>query len=177
MADEWFYTQNGQQCGPVDFPQLQGLAASGSIHPSDLIWKQGMPNWAAASTIAGIFQAPPSPPPAPPPAQGYAPPPQGYAQAPAPFPQQSYGQPSAQGHVGMAITSFVLSLVGLIACLGGILLGLLAIIFGGVAISASNRTGDRRGRGLAVAGLIIGIFDVICWSMWTAAVRRHGGWR
>ena len=44
MADEWFFTQNGQQAGPVDFSVVQQMAAAGQIRPSDLIWKQGMPN-------------------------------------------------------------------------------------------------------------------------------------
>ncbi|MGD1277057.1 MAG: GYF domain-containing protein [Tepidisphaeraceae bacterium] len=65
MAEEWFYSQNGQQGGPVDFGALQRMAAAGQLHPSDLIWKQGMANWAAASSVGGIFAAPPPPPPPP----------------------------------------------------------------------------------------------------------------
>jgi TM2 domain-containing membrane protein YozV len=79
MADDWFYSQNGQQAGPVMFVALQSLAASGKLQPGDLIWQQGMPNWAPASTVQGLFQAAPPIPPAtnyPPqqiPMTGYAP--------------------------------------------------------------------------------------------------------
>jgi hypothetical protein len=174
MADEWFYTQNGQQCGPVDFSQLQGLASSGSIHPNDLIWKQGMPNWAAAGTVTGVFGAAPSSPQPPP--QAYAPPPpaqQGFPQPggyPLNYPQIQQSSP----HIGMAITSMVLSLIGLL-CLG-IITGPLGIIFGAIALSGMNKSGDNRGRGMAVTGLVVGILDIffgIAWFMYFLNHRHH----
>jgi TM2 domain-containing membrane protein YozV len=93
MADDWFYAAHGQQFGPVNFASLQGIAAAGNLQPGDLVWQQGMPNWAPASTVPGLFQAPaapvppPPPPPQPmnyppPPAAGGYPPPPGYAPAP-----------------------------------------------------------------------------------------------
>ena len=61
MASQWYYTNQGQQCGPVASDQLKQLAAAGRLQPSDLVWKQGMPQWSAASHISGLFpNAPPA---------------------------------------------------------------------------------------------------------------------
>ncbi|MGQ9574303.1 MAG: DUF4339 domain-containing protein [Thermoguttaceae bacterium] len=58
MADQWYYAHQGQQAGPVSTEQLRELAASGRLQPGDLVWKQGMAAWAAASTVEGLFAAP-----------------------------------------------------------------------------------------------------------------------
>ncbi len=95
------------------------------------------------------------PPPAPPgPPGGYQPPP-GYqpygAGGPAPMPTNS----------GMAIASMVLSLVGLIPCFWLFQVpGLLGLIFGFVGLN-QTKDGARRGRGMAIAGLVIGIILVV----------------
>ena len=41
----WYYVEAGQQAGPVDDAQLEGLASSGKIQPDTLVWREGMPNW------------------------------------------------------------------------------------------------------------------------------------
>ena len=41
--------------GPVSEEQLKQLAASGQLQPSDLVWKEGMSHWMAASSITGLF--------------------------------------------------------------------------------------------------------------------------
>ncbi|MGA3065330.1 MAG: GYF domain-containing protein [Tepidisphaeraceae bacterium] len=155
MADEWFYTDNGVQAGPVEFSVLQQMAAAGKIQPSELVWKQGMPNWTAAATIPGLFPAAPSPAPASPP-PGAVPPPvlQGY-----PMPM-----PGARSYFRMARNSMIFSLIGL-ACFGlfglGFVWGILGIIFGAMALSGMGTTGDKRGQGMAVIGLVLGIFDLL----------------
>ena len=61
---------NNQQMGPYDMAGLQQLVAQGFLTPATLVWKPGMPQWAAASTLpelAALFmpptpQAPPMPP-------------------------------------------------------------------------------------------------------------------
>jgi hypothetical protein len=57
MADTWYYAQNGQQYGPVSGGQLQQLAAAGQLQPVDLVWQEGMPNWAPAGTITNLIPA------------------------------------------------------------------------------------------------------------------------
>ncbi len=47
MAD-WYYTTNKQQMGPVSLQELQQLANKGLLRPTDLVWKDGMRDWAQA---------------------------------------------------------------------------------------------------------------------------------
>jgi hypothetical protein len=49
MTDEWYYASNGQQQGPVTTTALRGLLASGSVKSTDLVWREGMSNWAPAA--------------------------------------------------------------------------------------------------------------------------------
>ena len=81
-----------------------------------------------------------------------------------PFGQPQYApQPSAKTN-GMAIASLVMSLV---CC------NILGIIFGHVAISQINRTGEG-GRGMAVAGLVIGYASLVIGIIWGLAVAAAG---
>ena len=73
MADQWYYTRNKQQQGPVSLEQLKQLAAGGQLQPTDMIWKDGLPQWQAASSMGGLFGPAASPggaPPAAPPQVG-----------------------------------------------------------------------------------------------------------
>src|SRR5262249_25357433 len=57
----------GKQAGPFDMAGLQARVAEGAMTPDTLVWKQGMPAWAAARTVpelGGLFAA--APPPLPP---------------------------------------------------------------------------------------------------------------
>lgn len=66
----WFMAVNGQQVGPLEPGQLRQQIASGVLKPETLVWRQGLANWAPASTlpeVASLFS--PSgvmPPPLPP---------------------------------------------------------------------------------------------------------------
>lgn len=59
-----FVALNGQQSGPFDLPALQQLVQAGQLTSETLVWKQGMANWAAASTVvelAALFGSVPPP--------------------------------------------------------------------------------------------------------------------
>ncbi len=73
---DWHFTQNGQQAGPVTWTQLRQRATSGQLLATDMVWKNGMAAWAAASTINDLFPKPTSapPPPLPPVPTSAAPP-------------------------------------------------------------------------------------------------------
>lgn len=63
---------------------------------------------------------------------------------------------------GLAIAGFVCSIVGFFVF--GILLGVLAIIFSAVGLGKINKDPSKwKGKGLAIAGLIIGIVDIVGW--------------
>lgn len=64
MATEWYYAVGGSERGPVSSSELKRLAASGTIQPETLIWKDGYSAWVHASTAQGLFPSdvPPIPP-------------------------------------------------------------------------------------------------------------------
>jgi hypothetical protein len=109
----------------------------------------------------GILQPMSNQPPLPP-SQPYNQPPQG--QPPyggQPFPPQTgagaYGIPARTSN-GMAIAALITGLLGCIP----FLTGLLAIIFGILGIKRSKVS--QSGKGMAVAGLILGILSLLGWS-------------
>ena len=50
----YFVALDGKQAGPFDLGALQAKAAEGSLRRETLVWKQGMPAWAAAGTVAEL---------------------------------------------------------------------------------------------------------------------------
>jgi uncharacterized RDD family membrane protein YckC len=42
---QWFHAQGGQQIGPIDETEFQGLVRSGVVGSDTLVWREGMPNW------------------------------------------------------------------------------------------------------------------------------------
>lgn len=68
--------------------------------------------------------------------------------------------------VGMAITALVLGVLALLFCwtvVGGILFGLVAIIVGFIASRRAKR-GIARRRGMAVAGIVLGLIGLLLWT-------------
>ncbi len=78
--------------------------------------------------------------------------------------QNSYQAPQKTN--GFAITGFVLSLLG---CTG-----VLGLIFSAISLNQLKKNPNQGGKGLAIAGLVIGILDVIgiviYWIVVAAAV-------
>ncbi|MGI0133753.1 MAG: DUF4339 domain-containing protein [Candidatus Micrarchaeaceae archaeon] len=57
MAQQWYYSRNGQQHGPISEAELKQLAAVGKLKPTDMIWQEGMDNWVSAGSVKGLFLA------------------------------------------------------------------------------------------------------------------------
>jgi TM2 domain-containing membrane protein YozV len=55
QSNEWYYAQGEQQFGPVSFGELCELANNSRIHPSDLVWTNGLLDWTPAGHIAGLI--------------------------------------------------------------------------------------------------------------------------
>ena len=55
---QWFFSNAGQQRGPVSAEQLKQLAGEGRLLPGDLVWKDGMAQWAEAKNIEWLFPSP-----------------------------------------------------------------------------------------------------------------------
>ncbi|MEU2286684.1 DUF4190 domain-containing protein [Streptomyces sp. NPDC013178] len=71
---------------------------------------------------------------------------------------------------GLAIASLCCGIVGLFIL--NIVLGPLAIIFGAVA---RRQTAVRNGAGMAKAGIILGVVDVVLWLVLLAVAASNGG--
>lgn len=124
------------------------------------------------------MSSPPPPPNVPGQDGGFQPPPgyqqPGYQQPGYVFQRPGYqppgyqpysGQPMQQGTSGMAIASLVCSLTGFFTC--GIT-AVLGVIFGFVGLS-QTKDDARPGRGLAIAGLVIGFIFLALWIwLWVA---------
>ena len=66
QAPMFYVAVNGQQQGPFNIQQLQGMIAGGGFGPNSLVWTAGMSGWQAANTVAvlsGLFGPVPPPPP------------------------------------------------------------------------------------------------------------------
>ena len=55
MADQWHYSVAGEKKGPISSGELKRLASAGKLSRTDLIWKEGMANWAPAGKVKGLF--------------------------------------------------------------------------------------------------------------------------
>ena len=64
---QFYLFVNNQQVGPVPMQQLPQYVQAGQLTPETLVWKEGMPQWAAAKTVPELqqFFAPQGPPPPP----------------------------------------------------------------------------------------------------------------
>ncbi|MEM8971510.1 MAG: GYF domain-containing protein [Pseudomonadota bacterium] len=64
---EWYLARDGQQHGPLSEPELRKFIELGHLHPTDLVWRAGFPEWRTASEVFPETEpasaAPPPPPP------------------------------------------------------------------------------------------------------------------
>jgi hypothetical protein len=81
------------------------------------------------------------------------------------------GTVTRRGTNGLAIAGLVCGLVGLIVV--PVILGPLALIFGGVAWSRANRGANHRG--MAIAAVVLGVIDLVVWVVVVVALAKHGG--
>ena len=57
LRGAWYYAINNVEHGPVQFPQLQALVASGPLSATDLVWKEGMASWTPVNQVSGLTPA------------------------------------------------------------------------------------------------------------------------
>jgi len=70
--------------------------------------------------------------------------------------------------MGFAIASLVCGIGGLF--IAGFILGTLAIIFGGIALRRIRTNPSLDGKGLAVAGMVLGLIDVVLLAILMVAI-------
>ena len=134
---QWFYGENGQQTGPIEDSALHSLVASGQIGPATLLWREGMPRWLTLDQLR---------------AEGGL-----YLTTSPQFVGHGMMAPATSG---LAITSLVCGIVGLVTCL--LLPGIPAVICGHLAMSQiANSPTPMVGRGMALAGMVCGYLSVL----------------
>lgn len=135
-----------------DNTPAQPPADSGSTPPPAQPPQPAQPQQPAAQTpVPPPPPQAPTPPPPPPPPPGY--------------PQQPGAVAPQQKTNGLAIASLVVSLVALLCCSGGILVGAIGVILGVVAGNQIKQSGEN-GEGMAKAGVIIGAIAVVLGILW-----------
>jgi hypothetical protein len=162
-GSSWFYARGGTHHGPVTYEELRRMAARGEIGAETLLWKSGMADWVACRSFPDLLSL------------GQA----GHMNSAAPFsphPQPVCGLAPDQpfpATSGMAVASLVLGIVWLWG-LGS----LLATIFGAVALGQISRSNGRlSGKGMAIAGLILGIFGLgVIALVWVLFMLPMGVW-
>ena len=60
MAEMWYYTTEGKQMDAVTIKELKRLVGDGTLKPTDMVWKEGMPRWIRASSVKELFPDPTS---------------------------------------------------------------------------------------------------------------------
>lgn len=85
-----------------------------------------------------------------------------------PYPQPPYGPPPSvfpppapRATSGLAIASIVCGIASYVVCVGAPLFAPLGLILGGIALKQSDGAVVRRGRGLAVAGVVLNAFGLV----------------
>ncbi len=56
MPTEWYVRRNEKKLGPFSNKDLRKLAAAGKLAPADLVWKEGLGDWVAASRVESLFE-------------------------------------------------------------------------------------------------------------------------
>jgi uncharacterized RDD family membrane protein YckC len=49
----WYYADNNERRGPIEEAAFQSMAASGTIKPDTLVWREGFTDWLPYSQVAG----------------------------------------------------------------------------------------------------------------------------
>lgn len=147
----WYYAIDARQYGPVSFHDLQELAANGTLHREHLVWEQGTPDWRKAEAVPGLFDAAPISSPGPQPA-GSAP--------EQPILTSPPCQWQAARLVRRARVGLILGILGMLIAPAHFVLGILAVAFAGSAVAQMSHTRTRRGYGVAIAALVVGILAI-----------------
>jgi len=123
----WYYTQGASQekKGPVPEAEIKSLAADGQIRANDLLWTDGMANWAPLSALPQLQSPSPS-----------------TAVTPTASPIATLNQmPIPDGLTGWMTFMGVMNIVGgIVSCLTciGVIWGVFMIIAGTSLLAAKN---------------------------------------
>ena len=146
---------DNQQSGPHILQQVREMWKTRAVSEGTLFWKEGQAGWEPLGKIASLLDTPPPAEPQPAPKKP----------APAEPAPKSISEPVKAAKAqegpdvsGLAIASMVLGILGLFIGIPAIP----AIICGHYSLTAIKRSaGDLSGRGMAVAGLVMGYITLL----------------
>jgi len=55
MAEEWYVGQGDEVVGPMGVDVLRGMVVSGQLSRDDMLWRDGLPDWIEAGSVAEVF--------------------------------------------------------------------------------------------------------------------------
>lgn len=161
MSDQWYYGQNGVQKGPVSVEVIRQLISGGHLKPDDLVWREGMANWAPASTMSELF-APTVPAPQPQP-QPVVPPQAARVDPVPPAPAAPLGYQSMDPQVAASLQSRATTalVMGICSIVPGACCAPLGLGLGIAAVLMGKNAEIGPGAGAAKAGFVCGIIGIV----------------
>jgi hypothetical protein len=130
-----------KEYGPVTAEEVRQWIAQRRVHHNSLVQAQGTTTWQRLSLFPEFSAAL-------------------AASAPAPF-AAAPSFPVEQRTNSMATSGLVMSCVALVCCGGCAPVAVLGIVFSIVGLTQANRDPAEVGKGMAIAGLVIGIISLL----------------
>jgi len=128
-----------KEYGPVGLDELRRWMAEGRLHANSPVQFEGATEWKPLASFPELM--------------GLLP-----ANRPVPLTPQST-LPVQQSN-SMAVAGLVLSCVAMLCCSCGPL-GVLGIVFSAIGVAQANRDPAQSGKGIAIAGIVIGSLTVL----------------
>lgn len=129
---QFLISQNGTQIGPFSEAEVRAKLANGELAGADLAWREGLEEWQPLSVLLGSATTRPAP--------------------------RSNVSLHEGGTSGMAIGSLICGFFGFVLFFPA----LVAVILGHISLAQISRSeGSLHGRGMAIAGLIMGYLGLI----------------
>jgi hypothetical protein len=127
-----------REYGPVSADQIRQWVREGRVNATTLIQVEGSPGWRALSSYPEFGVPPPV----------------------APIPP---AYPTTSQTNGNAIAGLVLGLLSFTCPCAGFLVAALGIVFSCIALSQLASNPAQKGKGLAIAGLVLSICGLLIW--------------
>lgn len=136
-----------REYGPVSAEQIRQWMREGRVNGATLMQAEGVPGWRPLATFPEFGVPPQSAPTAPTAAPGYVPAP----------------GPAAAPTNGNAITGLIFGIISVTCVCAGLPVGAIGIVFSCIALSQINNNPGQKGKGMAIAGLVLSIIGVLIW--------------
>jgi len=151
-----------REYGPVSADQIRQWIKEGRANGATLVQAEGVLGWKPLATYAE-FGIPPQTAPA-------APVPPFFTPTPAPAPIAPTN--------GNAITGLIFGIISVTCVCAGLPVGAIGIIFSCIALSQLASKPGQKGKGMAIAGLVLSIIGVLIWLGYgVLALFPHHGMR